>query len=81
VIFPLTWHAAAAAAAFASLNQVPNLAPDATSIGYYRTGSSGLNFNRVWDQASPTFAPELYATQQAMKARGVDFYLDIHNIE
>jgi murein tripeptide amidase MpaA len=57
------------------------LAIDSVALGYYRTDASGLNFNRAWDTANATVAPELYHTQQAMKETGLDFYLDIHNIE
>jgi murein tripeptide amidase MpaA len=61
--------------------QVPNINPDSTALGFYRTSASGVNFNRVWDQTSPTSAQELYFTQQAMKKMGVDLFLDVHTDE
>ncbi len=64
-----------------NLYVVMNMNPDGSQIGNHRTNAVGQNLNRCWSAPSMESCPEVYAVQQAMKKRGVDFFIDIHGDE
>jgi murein tripeptide amidase MpaA len=57
---------------------VPNMNPDGSRRGNTRTNAQGVNLNREWQTATRDRAPEVLMVKQAMHARGVDFFLDVH---
>ncbi len=57
---------------------VPLVNPDGAELGNHRTSASGVNLNRVWDDPSAADAPEVAAIRQAIAARGVDLFFDVH---
>lgn len=60
---------------------VMNMNPDGSEIGNHRTNAVGQNLNRCWSAPSIESCPEVYAVQQVIKKRGVDFFIDIHGDE
>ncbi|MFA9440489.1 M14-type cytosolic carboxypeptidase [Uliginosibacterium sp. sgz301328] len=65
----------------ACLYVVPNVNPDGAFNGNLRANAAGANLNREWGDPSPDRSPEVLAVQRAMRASGVDFFLDIHGDE
>ncbi|MFT4171497.1 MAG: M14-type cytosolic carboxypeptidase [Rhodocyclaceae bacterium] len=60
---------------------VPNINPDGAINGNLRANAAGANLNREWASPSVERSPEVLHVQQAMRASGVDFFLDIHGDE
>ncbi len=60
---------------------VPNMNPDGTLHGHLRTNALGVNLNREWHEPNMERSPEVYFVLEAMKATGVDLFLDIHGDE
>jgi len=60
---------------------VPNMNPDGGARGHLRTNAAGMNLNREWATPSMEKSPEVYLVLEAMKAIGVDMYLDLHGDE
>lgn len=60
---------------------VPNMNPDGSIRGNLRTNAVGANLNREWREPSIDRSPEVLLVRQAMEARGVDLFLDIHGDE
>lgn len=60
---------------------VPNMNPDGTYHGHLRTNALGVNLNREWHSPSLARSPEVHCVLEAMKATGVDLFLDIHGDE
>lgn len=59
---------------------VPRMNPDGCARGNHRTNGLGLDLNRQWDRA--TGSPvEVALVRDAMRARGVDAFLDVHGEE
>jgi murein tripeptide amidase MpaA len=61
---------------------VPMLNVEGVCLGNYRTGTMGMDFNRLFLTGSPDLFPEVTALKrlvQECKARGkVDLFLDLH---
>lgn len=60
---------------------IPNMNPDGSRIGNYRTNIHGQNLNASWDRATLSETPAVYCVIKAMETFGVDFCLDIHGDE
>ncbi len=60
---------------------LPHLNPDGAVLGNLRTNAQGINLNREWAQPCMQRSPEVYLARQAMEARGVDLYIDVHGDE
>ncbi len=60
---------------------VPNMNPDGSRRGHLRTNAKGINLNREWAAPSVESSPEVYHVLEEMKARGLDFCLDVHGDE
>lgn len=60
---------------------VPNINVDGTVLGNHRHNAAGVDLNREWAAPSLARSPEVVAVQQAMAARGVNFFLDAHGDE
>lgn len=60
---------------------VPNMNPDGSFRGHLRNNAKGANLNREWESPSTERSPEVYYVREAMKASGVDFFLDVHGDE
>lgn len=60
---------------------VPNMNPDGSARGHLRTNAVGTNLNREWATPSAEKSPEVLCVLDAMKAIGVDMYLDLHGDE
>ena len=68
-------------AQLATLHIVPNMNPDGAALGNLRSNAAGANLNREWMAPSLEKSPEVLHVRQAMHARGVDLFLDIHGDE
>ncbi len=60
---------------------VPNMNPDGSRLGHYRTNISGHNLNASWDRATMKDTPAVWSVLQQMETVGIDFCLDIHGDE
>lgn len=64
------------------LKVVPMLNVEGVCLGNYRTGTMGMDFNRLFLSGSPDLFPEIAALKRLVeecKARGrVDLFLDLH---
>jgi hypothetical protein len=69
---------AAAALARARVHIVPNMNPDGSRLGYYRTNIHGRNLNASWDSATAEETPAVHAVLQEMDKIGMDFNMDVH---
>ena len=65
----------------ATVHVVPNMNPDGSVRGHLRCNASGANLNREWRAPSTARSPEVLCVQQAMRASGVDLFLDVHGDE
>ena len=59
----------------------PNLNPDGSARGNFRTNAAGRDLNREWSFPNAQSSPEVLAVRSVMEQRGVDLYLDIHGDE
>jgi murein tripeptide amidase MpaA len=60
---------------------IPNMNPDGSVRGHLRTNAAGVNLNREWQDATMERSPEVFLTQQKMRATGVDLFIDCHGDE
>jgi murein tripeptide amidase MpaA len=60
---------------------VPNVNPDGSARGNFRTNAAGRDLNREWSFPNRESSPEVVAIRSAMEQRGVDMFLDIHGDE
>ncbi len=60
---------------------VPNVNPDGSARGNFRTNAVGRDLNREWSFPNGQSSPEVLAVRSAMEQRGVDLFLDIHGDE
>jgi len=60
---------------------VPNVNPDGSAHGNFRTNAAGRDLNREWSFPNAQSSPEVLALRSAMEQCGVDLYLDIHGDE
>jgi murein tripeptide amidase MpaA len=65
----------------ATVHVVPNMNPDGSVRGHLRCNAAGANLNREWMNPSAARSPEVLCVQQAMRASGVGFFLDVHGDE
>lgn len=65
----------------ARFHLIPNINPDGSVLGNLRTNAAGANLNREWLKPSLERSPEVVHAQAAMRASGVDLFLDIHGDE
>ncbi|MBU3694061.1 MAG: carboxypeptidase family protein [Rhodocyclaceae bacterium] len=73
--------AAVAVRRHATVHVVPNMNPDGSVRGHLRCNAAGANLNREWLAPMPGRSPEVLCVQQAMRASGVGFFLDVHGDE
>ena len=57
---------------------VPNMNPDGSRLGLYRTNIQGRNLNASWDCATVEDTPAVYAVLEEMTKVGMDFCMDVH---
>lgn len=62
----------------ATFHIVPNMNPDGSSNGFFRTNSLGVDLNREWHSPSAERSPEVLGVQNAMLQIGLDFCIDCH---
>lgn len=60
---------------------VPNMNPDGSAMGNFRTNAAGIDLNRAWEKPSPNTSPEVHFVRSCMDSTGVDLFLDIHGDE
>ncbi len=60
---------------------VPNVNPDGSARGNFRTNAAGKDLNREWAFPNSQSSPEVLAVRSAMEQRGVDLFLDLHGDE
>ena len=60
---------------------VPNMNPDGGVRGNLRTNAAGANLNREWMAPTLERSPEVLHVRAAMRATGVDAFLDVHGDE
>jgi murein tripeptide amidase MpaA len=60
---------------------VPNLNPDGSARGNFRTNGAGRDLNREWKAPSVQASPEVLCVRDAMADTGVDLFLDAHGEE
>lgn len=65
----------------ATFHIIPNMNPDGSRRGHLRTNAAGVNLNREWAEPTLDKSPEVYHVLAAMKATGVDLFLDVHGDE
>jgi murein tripeptide amidase MpaA len=65
----------------AMLHIIPCMNLDGAKRGHLRTNAAGKDLNRAWRNASMEESPEVYLVREAMRASGVDFFLDVHGDE
>lgn len=65
----------------AAVYVVPNVNPDGSARGNFRTNAAGRDLNREWAFPNHQSSPEVVAVRSVMEQRGVDMYLDIHGDE
>ena len=64
-----------------TLHIIPCMNLDGARRGHLRTNAAGKDLNRAWRNASMEESPEVYLVREAMRASGVDFFLDVHGDE
>ena len=61
---------------------IPMVNEEGVSIGNYRTGLGGYDFNRVWDHPDPVFNDSIYHFKKWIKEQAetyeFKFILDLH---
>ena len=57
---------------------VPNINPDGSARGNYRTNAAGIDLNRAWSNTSKEKSPEVWLVRERMRGTGIDFNLDLH---
>ena len=60
---------------------VPNMNPDGSTRGHFRTNAAGMHLNRAWAAPSMEQSPEVFLVRRKMPETGVDFHMDIHGEE
>jgi murein tripeptide amidase MpaA len=60
---------------------VPNMNPDGSALGNFRTNAAGRDINREWFAPSDYASPEVLAVRRMLEETGVDFFLDVHGDE
>jgi murein tripeptide amidase MpaA len=65
----------------ATLYVVPNLNPDGSARGNFRTNAAGRDINREWQDTDERHSPEVLAVRRVLEETGVDLFLDIHGDE
>ncbi|WP_170319578.1 M14 family metallopeptidase [Polyangium spumosum] len=60
---------------------LPNLNPDGSTRGNFRTNAAGRDLNREWHAPSRDGSPEILAARGVMEQAGVDLFLDVHGDE
>lgn len=63
-----------------NLHVVARMNPDGVALGNHRTSGAGIDLNRQWENPAKE-APEVIAVRNAIKAVGVNFFLDVHGEE
>ncbi|MBB3182253.1 carboxypeptidase family protein [Variovorax sp. Sphag1AA] len=62
----------------ATFHIVPNMNPDGSANGFFRTNTLGVDLNREWGAPSLDRSPEVCVVRGAMEQIGVDFCIDCH---
>lgn len=65
----------------ACVHIVPNMNPDGSRLGYYRTNSHGRNLNTSWSEACLEETPAVKLVLDEMVRTGMDFCIDVHGDE
>jgi murein tripeptide amidase MpaA len=65
----------------AALYIVPNMNPDGSARGNFRTNAAGRDLNREWSDPVVQASPEVVLVRDAMSVTGVDMFLDLHGEE
>lgn len=65
----------------ATFHIIPCVNLDGAKRGHLRTNAAGKDLNRAWQNASMEESPEVFLIREAMRASGVDFFLDVHGDE
>lgn len=60
---------------------VPNMNPDGSARGNFRTNVAGRDLNREWGGPSPQASPEVVCVRDTLRDTGVDMFLDFHGEE
>ena len=60
---------------------LPNLNPDGSTRGNFRTNAAGRDINREWHAPNRDTSPEILAARSIMEQAGVDLFLDVHGDE
>ena len=60
---------------------VPNMNPDGSTRGNFRTNVAGRDLNREWRDPSAQASPEIVCVKSTIQDTGVDMFLDIHGEE
>lgn len=60
---------------------VPNMNPDGSARGNFRTNVAGRDLNREWTAPSEQASPEVLCVRDTMGGTGVDLFLDFHGEE
>jgi murein tripeptide amidase MpaA len=60
---------------------VPNMNPDGSARGHFRTNVAGRDLNREWSYPDEQTCPEVVCVKSAMRETGVDLFLDFHGEE
>ncbi len=60
---------------------VPNMNPDGSALGNFRTNAAGQDINRAWLAPSLEVSPEVVAVRRMLEQTGVDLFLDVHGDE
>ncbi|UQA62085.1 M14 family metallopeptidase [Polyangium aurulentum] len=60
---------------------VPNMNPDGSALGNFRTNAAGRDINREWLSPRPGTSPEVLAVRRMLEETDVDFFLDVHGDE
>jgi murein tripeptide amidase MpaA len=60
---------------------VPNMNPDGTARGNFRTNVAGRDLNREWSDPGEQTSPEVACVRSAMHETGVDLFMDFHGEE
>ena len=59
----------------------PNVNPDGSAHGNFRTNVAGRDLNREWNAPSAQASPEILCLQSTIEDTGVDLFLDVHGEE
>jgi murein tripeptide amidase MpaA len=59
----------------------PNVNPDGSTRGNFRTNVAGRDLNREWKDPSDQASPEILCLKNAIHDTGVDLFLDVHGEE